>query len=146
MRLRPLLDQSIIAHWSPEFQTLWRLPHWVRFSSHASTKDHTGYATYCRVCSDAQSRAILKLPSKELMRMDPPLPPLLTKPHTFEWMGPIAYSRQTIFAEACGTCKSVMWTEGSCSIVPYLEWQYEAMSKTQASTIRIETQQTEEPG
>lgn len=144
--LRPLLDEGAISSWSPSFRVLWNHPIWIMADYDVSVRPSIdGLRLICRTCHSPQgiftphrgdlSAEMVVTPNYAEARM-----------YTFEWMGPIAYSRQSLFAGACIRCNTVMWGPASSTITPYEKWQFEKIAEQQANTTRLHTGQDSEPG
>ncbi len=129
--LRPLLDEGAISSWSPSFRVLWNHPIWVfKFVSDFDSRGRAPLNFYCPTCAalhDAHSIITSAI-------------------HTFEWMGPIAYSRQSISVGACTRCNTVVWSPSTSILTPYEDWQFEKIAEQQANTTRLHTGQDSEPG
>lgn len=127
--LRPLLDEGAMSSWSTTFRTFWLHPIWVfKFVSDFARKGQA-LDFYCPTCASAHN-------ANEV---------ITASIHTFEWMGPIAYSRQSIFVGACTRCNTVVWSPGTSVLTPYEDWQFEKIAESQANTTRLHTSQDSKP-
>ena len=143
--LRPLLDEGAMSSWSPTFRVLWNHPIWIMADFDISVRPFVdGLRLICRTCNPPGGTFT---PYRGDLEAEKVITPNYaeTHIHTFEWMGPIAYSRQSIFAGACRRCNTVMWGPANSTITNYETWQFEKIAESQANVTRLHTSQDSKP-
>lgn len=144
--LRPLLDEGAISSWSPSFRVLWNHPIWAYCDVPEALRIHNTHSFLCHTCTSCSSRVDIDPVTDQVIMPYRPEWVVTATIHTFEWMGPIAYNRQSIYAGACKTCNTVMWGANNATLSWYAAWQLATIAEQQANTTRLYTGQDSEPG